>query len=44
MKEGKAYAGHGRFVFFNAAGDQLLVILQADPEAGMTQDHGIVLY
>ncbi|OJT25650.1 hypothetical protein BO221_07260 [Archangium sp. Cb G35] len=44
MKEGKAYASHGRFVFFTAAGDQLLVILQTSLGSGMPDDYGLFTY
>ncbi|HLY08128.1 MAG TPA: fibronectin type III domain-containing protein [Planctomycetota bacterium] len=39
-----AYPAHGKFVFWNSAGSQVFVIVQADPAAGLTQDFGRVTF
>jgi hypothetical protein len=44
VREGKGFAGYGRFVFYTAAGDKLLVVLQADASSAMLNDYGIVSY
>ncbi|HPQ96621.1 MAG: hypothetical protein KDI44_09120 [Thiothrix sp.] len=41
---GKAYAGHGRFVFHDANGEHHYVILQADDTSGLLKDYGITGY
>ncbi|HPE60170.1 MAG: hypothetical protein KDI15_13085 [Thiothrix sp.] len=44
LVDGKPHAGHGRFVFYDAAGEHYYVILQADDSSGLQQDYGIVGY
>lgn len=39
-----AYAGHGRFVFYNSTGAKSFVVLQADTGSGMLYDYGVVTY
>ncbi len=39
-----AYAGRGRYVFFNNAEDKLIVLEQADPTANLTADYGVTVY
>ncbi|WP_164002395.1 PKD domain-containing protein [Pyxidicoccus caerfyrddinensis] len=41
---GTAYDGFGRFVFYSAAGDKLIVVVQADPSSGLLNDYGIVTF
>lgn len=41
---GKSYAGHGMFVFFNAAGSSCYVISKADASASMLKDYSIVTF
>jgi hypothetical protein len=38
------YASYGRFVFYSAAGDKLIVVVQADPSSAMLNDYGIVTF
>ena len=44
MVEGKAYASHGRFVFFNQDGSAYHVIVQADARASYLADYGVVTF
>jgi len=39
-----SYNAHGRFVFFNPAGDKCYVIGQSDPAPGLVLDYGITAY
>jgi len=39
-----AYAGHGRYVFWNSAEDKLIVLEQADSTANLTADYGVFVY
>ncbi|MFZ2447873.1 MAG: IPT/TIG domain-containing protein [Syntrophobacteraceae bacterium] len=41
---GGSYASHGRFVFFNNAGNRAFVIVRADATSGMLFDDGVVNY
>lgn len=38
------YAGHGRYVFHNAAADKLIVLEQADSSASLVADYGVTVY
>ncbi|QRO01308.1 hypothetical protein JRI60_20925 [Archangium violaceum] len=38
------YASYGRFVFYSAAGDRLIVVVQAAASSGMLNDYGIVTF
>ncbi len=44
MVGANAYAGHGRFVFYNSTGVKSFVVLQADTGSGMLYDYGVVTY
>jgi hypothetical protein len=44
VRDGKGFTGYGRFVFYTAAGDKMLVVLQADASSAMLNDYGIVTY
>jgi len=44
LVQGKAYSSHGKFTFFNAAGDSVYVILKADNTSGLLYDYGITTY
>jgi hypothetical protein len=39
-----AFAGHGRYAFYNSSGTKSFVVLQADATSGMLYDYGIVTY
>jgi hypothetical protein len=39
-----AYAGHGRYVFWNKSEDNLIVLEQADSTAKLTADYGVAVY
>lgn len=39
-----AFAGHGRYVFYNSTGTKYFVVLQADSTSGMLNDFGVVTY
>ncbi len=39
-----AFAGHGRFVFYNSTGTKYFVVIQADSSSGMLYDYGVVSY
>lgn len=41
---GTSYPGHGRFVFYNNAGDRYAVIQQVDPESALPNKYGIYLH
>lgn len=38
----ETFAAHGRWVFFNAAGTKHYVLVQAETQAGLTNDYGLV--
>ena len=40
----KAYAGHGRYVFYDSSATKYYVVLQADSASGMLYDYGVVQY
>ena len=42
--DGKSYGSHGRFVFFNLAGDRFYVLAQADSNSGLPIDWAVVRY
>ncbi len=44
VRNGRGFKGFGRFVFFNAAGDKVFVLQQAEPNANMLNDFGVVTY
>jgi hypothetical protein len=44
VRDARGYAGYGRFVFYTAAGDKMIVVLQADGSSAMLNDYGIVIY
>ncbi len=39
-----AYAGHGRYVFWNGSEDNLIVLEQADSTADLTADYAVAVY
>ena len=39
-----AYAGHGKYVFYNSGATKYFVVLQADNTSGMIYDFGLVQY
>nr|WP_164021029.1 PKD domain-containing protein [Pyxidicoccus trucidator] len=41
---GTDFDSYGRFVFYSAAGDRLIVVVQADPDSGLLNDFGIVTF
>lgn len=42
--DGKAYSGHGRFVFYHSSGDKIFVLQQAHESSGFLNDYGLVSY
>lgn len=44
LVQGNAYSAHGKFTFFNAAGDSVYVIMKADNTSGLLYDYGITTY
>jgi len=44
VRGGRGFKGYGRFVFFSAAGDKVFVLQQAEPNANMLNDYGVVSY
>lgn len=44
LVEDRAFTYHGRFLAFDAELGQLVVLMQADPEAGLSNDTGVITY
>lgn len=44
LVQGNAYSAHGKFTFFNAAGDSVYVITKADNTSGLLYDYGVTTY
>jgi len=44
VQDGQAFPAHGRFVFFDEGAHNLIVVQQADPEAGLQQDFAIYTF
>jgi hypothetical protein len=44
VRGGRGFKGYGRYVFFSSAGDKVFVLQQADPDANMLNDYGVVSY
>ena len=42
--EASSSSGHGRYIFFNAAGNRYYVVMQADSKSGLLLDFGVAAY
>lgn len=41
---GSSYAGLGRFTFFDAAGNRVFAIIEADPDSGLVVGQGVAVW
>jgi hypothetical protein len=44
VSSASAYAGHGKYVFYNSSATKYFVVLQADNASAMLYDYGVVQY